>query len=106
GNIVKNVKGVIVPNSGGMRGIEAAAVLGILATPNICSDENDLEVLNNITQDDINEAKTLLKNNFCKCHLEEDTPNLYIKVIARSCLHQAQVIIKDSHTNIVSKVLD
>ena len=26
GNIVKNVKGVIVPNSGGMRGIEAAAV--------------------------------------------------------------------------------
>ena len=106
GNIVKNVKGVIVPNSGGMRGIEAAAVLGILATPNICSDENDLEVLNNITQDDINEAKTLLKNNFCKCHLEEDTPNLYIKVIARSGRHQAQVIIKDSHTNIVSKVLD
>jgi len=29
GNIVKNVKGVTVPNSGGMKGITAAAVLGI-----------------------------------------------------------------------------
>ena len=30
GNIIKNVKGVTVPNSGGMKGIEAAAVLGII----------------------------------------------------------------------------
>ena len=29
GNIVKNVKGVTVPNSGGLRGIEVAAILGI-----------------------------------------------------------------------------
>ena len=31
GNIVKNVMGVTVPNSGGMKGIDVAAVLGILA---------------------------------------------------------------------------
>ena len=30
GNIIKNVKGVTVPNSGGMKGIEAAAVLGVV----------------------------------------------------------------------------
>jgi L-cysteine desulfidase len=30
GNIIKNVKSVTVPNSGGMRGIEAAATLGAL----------------------------------------------------------------------------
>ena len=29
GNIIKNVKGVKVPNSGGMKGVEAAAVLGV-----------------------------------------------------------------------------
>ena len=29
GNIIKNVKGVKVPNSGGMKGVEAAAVLGL-----------------------------------------------------------------------------
>ena len=30
GNIVKNVKGVTVPNSGGMKGIDTAATLGIV----------------------------------------------------------------------------
>ena len=28
GNIIKNVKAVVVPNSNGLRGVEAAAVLG------------------------------------------------------------------------------
>ena len=31
GNIIKNVKSVIVPNTGGLRGIEAAAAAGIVA---------------------------------------------------------------------------
>ena len=30
GNIIKNVKGVTVPNSGGLKGIDVAAVLGIV----------------------------------------------------------------------------
>nr|WP_091232351.1 hypothetical protein [Anaerobium acetethylicum] len=30
GNIVKNMQGVTVPNSGGLKGIEAAAILGAL----------------------------------------------------------------------------
>lgn len=30
GNIIKNVKGVVVPNSGGRKGIAAAAVLGAI----------------------------------------------------------------------------
>ena len=30
GNIIKNVKSVVVPNSGGLRGIRVAAVLGII----------------------------------------------------------------------------
>lgn len=31
GNIIKNVKGVIVPNSGGHAGMDVAAALGIVA---------------------------------------------------------------------------
>ena len=31
GNIIKNVKSVIVPNTGGRKGIEAAAAIGIVA---------------------------------------------------------------------------
>ena len=30
GNIIKNVKSVIVPHSGGLRGLETAAALGVL----------------------------------------------------------------------------
>ena len=30
GNIIKNVKSVIVPHTGGLRGLEAAAAVGIL----------------------------------------------------------------------------
>lgn len=30
-NIVKNVKSVVVPNTGGLRGLEAAAAIGIVA---------------------------------------------------------------------------
>ena len=30
GNIIKNVKGVTVPNSGGLKGIDVAAVLGVV----------------------------------------------------------------------------
>lgn len=31
GNIIKNVKGVVVPTTGDMRGIEASAILGAVA---------------------------------------------------------------------------
>lgn len=41
GNIIKNVKGVIVPSTGNMRGIETSAVLGAVAG----NPEAKLEVL-------------------------------------------------------------
>ena len=41
GNIVKNVMGVTVPNSGGLKGIDVAATLGVLGG----DASRDLEVL-------------------------------------------------------------
>ena len=49
GNIIKNVKGVKVPNSGGMKGVEAAAVLGLAGG----DPSQALEVLEAVTQTDI-----------------------------------------------------
>lgn len=99
GNIVKNVKGVIVPNSGGLRGIEAATILGaIVGESNV---ENKLEVLNHVTEKDIEKTKELLTEKFCKCMLEEKESNLYINVVVTSKGHNAQVVVKDNHTNIV-----
>ena len=46
-NIIKNVKSVIVPNTGGRKGIEAAAAIGILA-----GDETaELEVIAHVKEE-------------------------------------------------------
>ena len=47
GNIVKNVKSVIVPNTGGMKGIEAATAAGIIAG----DPDRKLEVIAKVTQE-------------------------------------------------------
>lgn len=49
GNIIKNVKSVIVPHTGGLRGIETAAAAGIVAG----NADKELEVLSEITNEDI-----------------------------------------------------
>ena len=48
GNIIKNVKGVKVPNSGGMKGVEAAVILGIVGG----KADRELEVLQSISEED------------------------------------------------------
>lgn len=48
GNIIKNVKSVIVPNTDGRRGVEAAAAVGIIAG----DDTKGLEVIAGVTQED------------------------------------------------------
>ena len=58
GNIVKNVKGVTVPNSGGLRGINVAAVLGIVGG----DPEVDLAVLEGVTDADRAEVRRLLSD--------------------------------------------
>ena len=96
GNIVKNVKSVTVPNSGGMRGIEAAAVLGAVGG----NPDKKLEVLGAIRKEEQDMAAKLLEENYCICHLEEGVENLYIRVEAEGAGHTASVLISGKHTNI------
>ena len=48
-NIIKNVKSVIVPNTGGLHGLEAAAAAGIIAG----EPDKKLLVISRVTQDQI-----------------------------------------------------
>ena len=48
GNIIKNVKSVIVPNTDGRRGVEAAAAVGIIAG----DDSAGLEVISHVSEED------------------------------------------------------
>lgn len=96
GNIVKNVKGVTVPNSGGMKGIDAAAALGIVGG----HADRILAVLEDITPEQIALTKQLVENNFCKCGLIEGVENLYIVITAYAGEESASVEIRNFHSNI------
>ena len=96
GNIVKNVKGVIVPNSGGLRGIAPAAILGAL----MAKPELELEILNAVTDTEIEETKKYLETDYCKSTLKEGEGNLYVEVSVWAGGESARAAIKNTHTNI------
>jgi len=73
-NIVKNVKSVTVPNTGGMKGIETAAIAGILAN----AAERELEVLQALRPEDRERIAALREEGFCAVHLAEGIEGLYI----------------------------
>lgn len=102
GNIIKNVKGVTVPNSGGLKGIDVAAVLGIV----VGEVERELEVLEGVTEQDIAKTKQLLADGFCTCRLEKGVKNLYIVARVRKGEHNAEVTIVNRHTLITKIVKD
>lgn len=102
GNIVKNVKSVAVPNSGGMRGIEAAALLGAVAG----DAARGLEVLEGV--DDAGRARVsgLLAAGACSVSLAEGVPNLYVRVRALAQGHEGTARIEGHHTNVVELARD
>ena len=100
GNIIKNVKGVKVPNSNGLKGIDVAATLGVVGG----RADRELEVLEDVTEADIEKTKELVQQGFCTCTLKEGVDNLYIvaKVIAGE--HSAEVTIVNRHT-LISRIV-
>ena len=96
GNIVKNVMGVTVPDSGGLKGIDVAAVLGIVGG----DPDMDLAVLESVTKEDQEKTKELLKRKFCTCKLIEGVATLYIVVELCAGEHTALVEIQKTHKNI------
>lgn len=96
GNIVKNVMGVTVPNSGGQRGIDVAATLGAVAG----NPELGLAVLEGVSDADRENVRQLLKQGFCECKLIENVANLYIVVELTGDGHTALVEIQKTHKNI------
>ena len=96
GNIVKNVKGVTVPNSDGMKGIDAAAVLGIAGG----DAGRNLAVLENVAPEQIALTKKLVAEDFCSCGLIEGVENLYIIITAYAGEESASVEIRNFHSNI------
>lgn len=95
-NIIKNVKGVTVPNTGGLRGIGAAATAGVVGGVAAAK----LEVLQSLTEGDIERTKRLLDESFCSTRLAEGVEGIYIEVAATAGASSARVIIEKTHTGI------
>ncbi|MBP2639820.1 MAG: protein yhaM [Firmicutes bacterium] len=96
GNIIKNVKGVVVPNSGGQKGVEVAAILGVVAGKS----ELELEVISQVKQEDIDQTKTLYSQGICSCELEEGEENLFIRAELAAGLETAAVEVRTKHNHI------
>ncbi len=97
GNILKNVKSVLVPNTNGMRGVDAACVVGLVGGKS----ELGLEVLEQLTPEQLEKAKALLETDFCTVsHMDTDEP-LHIIVEGDSGNDTVVVELKGGHTDIV-----
>ena len=96
GNILKNVKSVTVPNTGGMHGIDVAAAIGIIAG----NKEKKLEVIADVTDEQILSLKQYLKENKIVIKHSDNKSVLYIEIIGKYLDEEARVIIQDAHTNV------
>ncbi len=97
GNIIKNVKSVIVPSTGGMHGIESAVAAGVISGRY----DLKLELLSILGEQDIESIKDFKENNAIILEELESPCNfdLFIKAFANG--DKVKVRISDYHTNVV-----
>lgn len=97
GNIIKNVKSVIVPNTGHMRGIETAAAAGIVAG----KAERKLEVISEVSDSEERQIKEFVKSHEIQV-IHAQVPHIfYIQVILTGAADEVKLRIVNEHTNIV-----
>lgn len=94
-SILKNAMGVGVPGTG-MIGIPIAAAVGSIGGKSCYK----LEVLKDLTEEQVHKAKNMVNNNKVTVKLKENIPYIYIEVIIRSKENYSRVIIEKSHLNI------
>lgn len=97
GNVLKNVKSVTVPHTGGLRGIAAAAAAGIVAG----DPSAGLGVLANITEKQIEQIREYAQSTPITVVHADTGEVLDIAVTVTAECGQAAVRIAGSHTNVV-----
>ena len=97
GNIIKNVKSVVVPNTGGLHGIEAAAAAGVVAG----RAELMLEVISQVTPEQQEEMRAYLKDHPIRVEFLDGELVFDICLTLRKGHDEAKVRIANYHTNIV-----
>lgn len=97
GSIIKNVKSVIVPNTNHLKGIPAAVTAGIIAG----KAEKELEVIAEVTPEEIEEMVTFLKETpIAVEHIDQGITFDIVLTVYKGESY-AKVRIANYHTNIV-----
>ena len=97
GNIIKNVKSVVVPNTEGRKGLEAAAAIGVLGG----DADKGYEVIASISSEVKKQLGPYLEATPIMVRPANSDYVLDVSVLARSGEHYALVRAVNEHTNIV-----
>ena len=97
GNIIKNVKSVIVPNTGGLKGIPAAAAAGIVAG----DPRKELETIAEVSPAQKQAIKDLLDTAVFTVTPLESEEILDIHITLQGRMSRASARIAHSHTHVV-----
>lgn len=97
GNILKNVKGVVVPHTGGLKGINAAAAAGIVAGKS----DKKLECISDVGAPELESIKNYLQT--AEFSITQSDQGCIFDIIVRveNGGHTACVRIVGHHTNVV-----
>lgn len=97
GNIIKNVKSVVVPNTNSLKGIEAAAAAGIVAGQS----DKILEVISEVTPTQRAEIRVYLADHPIVVKPAEGDKVFDILITLRAGNNHVKLRISDYHTHIV-----
>lgn len=97
GNIIKNVKSVVVPNTGGLKGIAAAVAAGVA----VGDASKQLEVLGSVREEDIHLIKELMESCPMTVMKSQSPKLLDIDLCLYKGTDRVRLRIADYHTNIV-----
>ena len=101
GNILKNGMGVGIPGTD-MIGLNIAAALGAICGKS----EYGLEVLKDLTEDDVKSAKRMVAEEKVKISISDNPKLLYVKVTVEKGSDYAWTVIEDDHDRIVETGLN
>ena len=97
GNIIKNVKSVVVPNTGGLRGIAAAVCAGVVTG----DASKQLEVISSVSKEQQEQLKNYMREVTVNISPAANDLVFDIDITLHAGNDQARVRIINHHTNIV-----
>ena len=102
GNVIKNAKSVIVPNTDGQKGIQTAGAAGVL----FGNPDKQLQVLTDVKAEQKPRIKDFAESGAIKVVPSSNPKTIYIKITVSDGLNAASVTIEDNHTNITDVSLN